>query len=95
MIASIRRRYPGAPVACRERVPGYLLRAAGLTVVTPLGRRQRHRQTGQVQPAERAYAGYVPGSGDASTASATPLGGGATASNLRPDRGSAPDKAGP
>lgn len=47
-------------------------------------------------PACRAgICGYVPGSGDASTASATPLGGGATASNLRPDRGSAPDKAGP
>jgi zinc/manganese transport system substrate-binding protein len=36
VIASIRR-YPGVPVACTERVPGYLLRAAGLTVVTPPG----------------------------------------------------------
>ena len=31
VIASIRRRYPGAPVASTERVPGYLLQAAGLT----------------------------------------------------------------
>ena len=30
VIASIRRRYPGAPVAYTERVPGYLLQAAGL-----------------------------------------------------------------
>jgi hypothetical protein len=37
VIASIRRRYPGAPAAYSERVPGYLLQAAGLTVVTPLG----------------------------------------------------------
>jgi zinc/manganese transport system substrate-binding protein len=37
VIASIRRRYPGAPVAYTERVPGYLLQAAGLTVVTPPG----------------------------------------------------------
>jgi zinc/manganese transport system substrate-binding protein len=37
VIASIRRRHLGAPVACTERVPGYLLRAAGLTVVTPPG----------------------------------------------------------
>ena len=37
VIAPIRRRYPGAPVAYTERVPGYLLQAAGLTVVTPPG----------------------------------------------------------
>lgn len=37
VIARIRRRYPGAPVAYTERVPGYLLAAAGLTVVTPPG----------------------------------------------------------
>jgi len=37
VIASIRRRFPGAPVAYTERVPGYLLQAAGLTVVTPPG----------------------------------------------------------
>jgi zinc/manganese transport system substrate-binding protein len=37
VIAAIRRRYPGAPVAYTERVPGYLLQAAGLTVVTPPG----------------------------------------------------------
>jgi zinc/manganese transport system substrate-binding protein len=37
VLASIRRRYPGAPVAYTERVPGYLLQAAGLEVVTPPG----------------------------------------------------------
>ena len=37
VIAPIRRRYPGAPVAYTEPVPGYLLQAAGLTVVTPPG----------------------------------------------------------
>ena len=37
VIAAIRRRYAGAPVAYTERVPGYLLAAAGLTVVTPPG----------------------------------------------------------
>jgi zinc/manganese transport system substrate-binding protein len=35
VIARIRRRYPGAPVAYTERVPGYLLAAAGLRVLTP------------------------------------------------------------
>jgi zinc/manganese transport system substrate-binding protein len=34
VIREIRRRYPGAPVAYTERVPGYLLAAAGLTVLT-------------------------------------------------------------
>ena len=37
VIAEIRRRYPGAPVAYTERVPGYLLAAAGLQVLTPPG----------------------------------------------------------
>ncbi len=37
LIAQIRQRYPGAPVAYTERVPGYLLEAAGLRVETPLG----------------------------------------------------------
>ncbi|HMD93143.1 MAG TPA: zinc ABC transporter substrate-binding protein [Trebonia sp.] len=37
VIAPIRRRYPGAPVAYTEPVPRYLLQAAGLTVVTPPG----------------------------------------------------------
>jgi len=37
VIAEIRRRYPGAPVAYTERVPGYLLAAAGLRVLTPPG----------------------------------------------------------
>jgi zinc/manganese transport system substrate-binding protein len=37
VIASIRRCYPGPPVAYTERVPGYLLQAAGLEAVTPPG----------------------------------------------------------
>lgn len=36
-IAQIKRRDAGAPVAYTERVPGYLLAACGLTVVTPTG----------------------------------------------------------
>ncbi len=37
VLRTIRRRYPGAPVAYTERVPGYLLQAAGLRVLTPPG----------------------------------------------------------
>ena len=37
VIAQIRRRYQRAPVAYTERVPGYLLAAAGLRVLTPPG----------------------------------------------------------
>ena len=37
VLSQIRRRYPGAPVAYTERVPGYLLAAAGLRVLTPPG----------------------------------------------------------
>ena len=37
VIGQIRRRHPGAPVAYTERVPGYLLAAAGLRVLTPPG----------------------------------------------------------
>ena len=36
-LATIESRHPGAPVAYTERVPGYLLDAAGLTVKTPVG----------------------------------------------------------
>jgi zinc/manganese transport system substrate-binding protein len=36
-LAVIRSRHPGAPVAYTERVPGYLLQAAGLTIKTPTG----------------------------------------------------------
>ncbi len=36
-INEIKTRYPGAPVAYTERVPGYLLAAAGLKVETPPG----------------------------------------------------------
>jgi zinc/manganese transport system substrate-binding protein len=36
-ITEIKRRYPGAPVAYTERVPGYLLADAGLTVSSPPG----------------------------------------------------------
>lgn len=37
VIAEIRSRYGGAPVAYTERVPAYLLEAAGLEVKTPIG----------------------------------------------------------
>ncbi len=37
LVAQIKSKYPGAPVAYTERVPGYLLAAAGLTVKTPPG----------------------------------------------------------
>ena len=37
VIGQIRGRFPGAPVAYTERVPGYLLAAAGLRVLTPPG----------------------------------------------------------
>jgi zinc/manganese transport system substrate-binding protein len=37
VIGQIRRRYPRAPVAYTERVPGYLLAAADLRVLTPPG----------------------------------------------------------
>lgn len=36
-INQIKQRYPGAPVAYTERVPGYLLENAGLTIKTPPG----------------------------------------------------------
>jgi zinc/manganese transport system substrate-binding protein len=36
-LAAIRKRHPRAPVAYTERVPGYLLEAAGLTIKTPTG----------------------------------------------------------
>src|SRR4051812_3658746 len=36
-LAAIRSRHSGAPVAYTERVPGYLLQAAGLTIKTPTG----------------------------------------------------------
>jgi zinc/manganese transport system substrate-binding protein len=36
-VAAIEDRHPGAPVAYTERVPGYLLDAAGLTIKTPPG----------------------------------------------------------
>ena len=37
LIAEIKSRYAGQPVAYTERVPGYLLADAGLTVVSPAG----------------------------------------------------------
>jgi zinc/manganese transport system substrate-binding protein len=37
VIGQIKAKYPGAPVAYTERVPGYLISAAGLTVASPPG----------------------------------------------------------
>jgi zinc/manganese transport system substrate-binding protein len=36
-LSTIRQTFPGAPVAYTERVPGYLLADAGLSVKTPIG----------------------------------------------------------
>src|SRR3954454_11120038 len=36
-VTAMQNRHPGAPVAYTERVPGYLLEAAGLTIRTPPG----------------------------------------------------------
>ncbi|MBO0865112.1 MAG: zinc ABC transporter substrate-binding protein [Mycobacterium sp.] len=36
IIATIRRKYAGAPIAYTERVPGYLVQAAGLRLATPV-----------------------------------------------------------
>jgi zinc/manganese transport system substrate-binding protein len=37
VIGQIKSKYPGAPIAYTERVPGYLVSAAGLTLVSPPG----------------------------------------------------------
>jgi zinc/manganese transport system substrate-binding protein len=37
VIAQIRQRYAGTPIAYTERVPGYLVQAAGLTLGVPVG----------------------------------------------------------
>ncbi len=51
--------------------------AARLTGPRLRDRRQRHRHTRQVQPADGAYAGYAPGAPDTSTAITAPPGDGA------------------
>jgi hypothetical protein len=43
VLNGIRRSYPGAPVAYTERLPGYLLPAEGLRLLTPPGSRRRSR----------------------------------------------------
>ena len=55
-LAAIEGRHPGAPVAYTERVPGYLLQAAGLTVQTPLGLRRRDRGRQRAGPRRHAAA---------------------------------------
>jgi zinc/manganese transport system substrate-binding protein len=54
VIGQIRRRYPGAPVAYTERVPGYLLEAAGLTVETPPGFATAIENGNEPSPADSA-----------------------------------------
>lgn len=51
-IAAIRARHRGAPVAYTERLPGYLLAAAGLTVRTPQGFARALEQGSEPSPAD-------------------------------------------
>jgi zinc/manganese transport system substrate-binding protein len=52
-LAAIRKRHPGAPVAYTERVPGYLLEAAGLTIKTPAGFASAIESGSEPSPADR------------------------------------------
>jgi zinc/manganese transport system substrate-binding protein len=54
LIAEIKRRYPGAPVAYTERVPGYLVAAAGLTNATPAGFAQSIEDGNEPSAGDRA-----------------------------------------
>ncbi len=51
-IQTIKTQFPGAPVAYTERVPGYLLDAAGLTVKTPAGFAQAVEDGNDPAPAD-------------------------------------------
>ena len=53
-ISSIRDRYPAAPVAYTERVPGYLIAEAGLRDVTPLGFATAVEDGNEPSPADTA-----------------------------------------
>jgi zinc/manganese transport system substrate-binding protein len=54
VVAGIKRRYPGAPVAYTERVPGYLVAAAGLSNLTPPGFAQAIEDGNEPSAGDRA-----------------------------------------
>ncbi len=51
-IAHIKAKYPGAPVGYTERVPGYLVEAAGLTLATPASFAQAIEDGNDPSPAD-------------------------------------------
>jgi zinc/manganese transport system substrate-binding protein len=53
-IANIKTKYPGAPVGYTERVPGYLVQAAGLTLATPASFAQSIEDGNDPSPADNA-----------------------------------------
>jgi zinc/manganese transport system substrate-binding protein len=53
-IANIKAKYPGAPVGYTERVPGYLVEAAGLTLATPASFAQSIEDGNDPGPADNA-----------------------------------------
>lgn len=54
VISQIKMKYPGAPVAYTERVPGYLLAAAGLTVASPASFASAIEEGNDPSPADTA-----------------------------------------
>ena len=53
-IANMTAKYPGAPVGYTERVPGYLVEAAGLTLATPASFAQSIEDGNDPSPADNA-----------------------------------------
>src|ERR1700736_1209256 len=53
-IANIKAKYPGAPVGYTERVPGYLVEGAGLTLATPASFAQSIEDGNDPSPADNA-----------------------------------------
>ena len=53
-IGNIKAKYPGAPVGYTERVPGYLVQAAGLTLATPASFAQSIEDGNEPSPADNA-----------------------------------------
>ena len=53
-IANIKAKYPGAPVGYTERVPGFLVEAAGLTLATPASFAQSIEDGNDPSPADNA-----------------------------------------
>lgn len=56
-IANIKSKYPGAPVGYTERVPGYLVTAAGLKLATPASFAQAIEDGNEPGPADNAAMG--------------------------------------